>query len=402
MYKKDFISYQQSIDELKKTFNKKGICEYICLHESLGRVLYEDIIAKENLPKVQTSAMDGYAYCYEENISKLTLLHDLPAGEKRSTKIKKGECIKTFTGSLMSEGSDTLIPIENVIVDKNNISIIKPVPKGFAVRPIGESYKKGEVLIEKGTKIGFGEFGVLSELGIVHVGVVKKPVIAIMATGSEIVDIGEELKHEGQIRSSNHLSLYAIAKTLGAEVLLLGIVKDDKELIREKILQALKQSDVIVTTGGVSVGDYDFVKDILNEFSSKLVLNGVAIKPGRHIKVLKVDEKYIFALPGFPYSAAVSFILYVGEYLKNYFGYNCIYETKAILDEDYSRKTPFTEFIACNLKQENARISIDFHNKKSGSSAIINNLTKNIAFFIANSNQNNFKKGDLVDILIIN
>ncbi|MBV5348058.1 molybdopterin molybdenumtransferase MoeA, partial [bacterium] len=179
--------------------------ERLFISSALGRILAEDIVAEEDYPTHPTSAMDGYAVIHADfsDYKALAILGDNPAGADEIDAVENGICIKTFTGSLMPEGSDTLIPIENVSVKEGQILIEKTVPVGFAVRPVGESYRKGEVLISRGTTIGFAEIGVLAGINRVMIWVAQRPRVSLIATGSEIIDIGETQRHGGQIRSSN-------------------------------------------------------------------------------------------------------------------------------------------------------------------------------------------------------
>ncbi len=173
---RNFISYDESLTLLSNINFKEKNKEKLFLTNSIGRVLAIDIVAKENSPKYPTSAMDGYAIRYEDQDSEIIKIIDRnPAGTVIESEVEKEVCIKTFTGSLMPKGADTLIPIENVEVENENIKVVKKVPKGFAVREVGENYKKDEVLIKKGTIIGFAEIGVLASLNIVQIPVYCKP-----------------------------------------------------------------------------------------------------------------------------------------------------------------------------------------------------------------------------------
>ena len=160
---KRFISFDESVKAIEDVFNEEVGSEQVFLSESFGRVLSEDIIAGNNSPEYETSGMDGYAIKYEDQkLGVIKILGDLPAGSENKTEIRNGECIKTFTGSLISKGADTLIPIENVETEGDRIIIKEKVPKGFSVREIGENYKKSEILIKKGTFIEYAQIGVMA------------------------------------------------------------------------------------------------------------------------------------------------------------------------------------------------------------------------------------------------
>ena len=394
---KDFMSYADSLKILKDTINAWEKVEKVAITDALDRNIAYDVTAAENYPAKPVSAMDGYAFAFKDGLNELELITDLPAGSDKGLVIEGSKCVKTFTGSLMSEGTDTLVPVENVEVSGSKIIIKKSVPKGFAVRAVGESYKKGEILIKKGTRLTYAEIALLAELGVFHVSVFIRPRVAILATGSEIKDLGEPLDSPAQIHSSNHVGIAMQIRKMGAEPILCEIVRDKAELVEKAIINALKSADILVTTGGISMGDYDFVKGALNENFS-LIIEGAAIKPGRHIRVAKSGDKYIFALPGFPYSAMVMCVLYVRVLINTWFSQE---EPKitAIMDEDYKKRSPFLEFTAVNLENRDGKIFVNLNGKKLGSSAIVNNLTNEAALLIIPKETEFIAKGEVVEVL---
>ncbi len=394
---KDFMSYADSLKILKDTINAWEKVEKVAITDALDRNIAYDVTAAENYPAKPVSAMDGYAFAFKDGLNELELITDLPAGSDKGLHVEGSKCVKTFTGSLMSEGTDTLVPVENVEVSGSKIIIKKSVPKGFAVRAVGESYKKGEILIKKGTRLTYSEIALLAELGVFHVSVFIRPRVAILATGSEIKDLGEPLDSPAQIHSSNHVGIAMQIRKMGAEPILCEIVRDKAELVEKAIINALKSADILVTTGGISMGDYDFVKGALNE-NFKLIIEGAAIKPGRHIRVAKSGDKYIFALPGFPYSAMVMCVLYVRVLINTWFSQE---EPKitAIMDEDYKKRSPFLEFTAVNLENRDGKIFVNLNGKKLGSSAIVNNLTNEAALLIIPKETEFIAKGEVVEVL---
>ena len=400
----NFKDFDKTIDDLISSMQKiEKPIENVFLTDTVDRVLAVDIVTKESSPSHPTSSMDGYAIRFsDQKKGVLKLKARVPAGTNIDQKVQMGECIKTFTGSLMSDGSDTLIPIENVRVDGNEVEILIPVLFGFAVRPVGENYSAGEVLIKKGTVIGFAQIALMAELGFVQVPVFGRPRVAIIATGSEILDIGETKTILTQIRSSNHVALESIVKSNGADVTRMGIVQDDKELIENKIVDALKDNDIVITTGGVSVGDYDFVKDIIKSMDLEYIVDRASVKPGRHIRVVKLNSKYIVALPGFPYSAVVMCFVYILPLIRAMQGLSA--QTKyieATIEEEYKKRSPYTEFTACNLQIKNGQFFVNLDGKKRGSSAIITNMLDNSALLRIERKTKTIKKGEIVKILPI-
>ena len=402
---RNFISYEKSIEILNNISINKQSTEKLFITNTIGRVIAKDIIADHNSPEFPTSAMDGYAIRYEDLKSEfLEIIAKNPAGYVVESEVSLNKCIKTFTGSLMPKGSDTLIPIENVEVIENKIKIKKEVPFAFAVREMGENYKKDEVLIKKGTKIGFAEIGVLASLNISMIDVIVNPIIAVASTGSEVLDLGEIQTNDSQIRSSNHLTLEVLFKSNGAEVLQMGVVKDDIDSIANLFETALQKADIVVTTGGVSVGDYDFVQDVIKDkLKAEILFHGVSIKPGMHILIALKDKKIIVALPGFAYSSTVCAILYVLPLIYKFRNSNeSLPIIKAKITQDFPKKTDKTVFTACNVKYLNGEYVIDFEEKKEGTSAILTNMLESPALLIQDEDSKDLKSGDLVDILLLN
>ncbi len=390
------ISFEESIKILNKNLPSVKGSEKVFLSDALNRVLAKDITAKYDNPYMPTASMDGYAINYDDIDSEIKIIGRNPAGHFDIKKIKRGESVKTYTGSFMPEGSDTLVPIENVEVKDDRLIIKEKVDRGFSVRPIGEDFKKGEVLIKKGTILKAGEIGVLASLGIPVVDVVKKPIVSILATGEEVVDLDDEFEM-GQIRSSNNYTLTALGKSFGFEAINLGIAGDNKEKIKSKLLDALKTSDVVVTTGGVSVGDFDFVKEITGEF--EVLFHGVNIKPGQWIMIAKAGEKFIVSLPGFPYSSFVTFLLYVVPILEALENKKVLKTIKARLKHEFVKKFKKYQFVAVNI-EFNGEFYVDTIGKKQGSSGILTNLIENKALMCLKEGLYTLDAGEMVDVLV--
>ncbi len=401
---RQIISYNKSLEILEQVSFKNNLFEKVFISDSINRIIATDIKANHNSPEFPTSSMDGYAIRFKDQDKDFIDIIDInPAGSIVKSKVSKNVCIKTFTGSLMPQGADSLIPIENVEVIGNKIKIIKKVPCFFAVRSIGENYKKDEILIKKNTCISFVEIGVLASLNISQIKVKINPIVAIASTGSEILDLGEEQTNNSQIRSSNHLTIEALCKIHGASTLQLGIIKDNINSITKMIENALNKADIIVTTGGVSVGDYDFVQDVIKDkLKAKVLFHGVNIKPGMHILIALKDEKLIIALPGFAYSSSVCAILYVIPMIYKFRNSKeKLKIVKAISNEDFPKHFNKTIFTACNISYKKGQYYINFDKKKQGTSAILTNMLENSALLIQEENSQSIKVGDLVDVILL-
>lgn len=399
----NLLSYEVSQNMLNLLEVNSSRYERVPLSDSLGRILAKNIVASYNEPRFPTASMDGYAIKHEDqNLDSIEILGDNPAGKDETREVTNGTCIKTFTGSKMPEGADTLIQIENVNAYEGKISIETKVPLGSSVRPIGESYKAGDVLIKKGTKIGFAEIGVMAGLNTVMVDVVVKPRVAIISTGSEILDLGEESDNPAQIRSSNNHTLAALFESAGTEVIQLGTIGDDKDSIMQTFENALFSADILVSTGGVSVGDYDFVKDVVPRLGAEVVFKGVGIKPGKHIMVAQKEHKYILALPGFAYSSTVTAILYALPLVSKMLNKEQAYEIiEAKLSEDFTKRSRFTEFTACNVEVIDGEYFVNFQGKKVGSSAILTNMLNASALMVSGEEDKDLEEGTFVNVILL-
>jgi molybdopterin molybdotransferase len=398
------IHFDESIEILEDLEINKYKIKTLYLLDALGYVLAEDIVADHNSPEFPTSAMDGYAVIHEDMILGTLKVGSInPAGSALKDEVIGGTCIKTFTGSLMPKGADTLIPIENVEVDGEDIIIKEEVPQGFSVREVGENYSKGQLLIPKGTKIDFPQIGVMSSLNIANVLVYEKPTVAILSTGSELLELGEEQTNDAQIRSSNNYILEAIVKKYDGIPLQLGCIKDDKSNITKAVSDALEKSDIVVTTGGVSVGDFDFVKDVIVELGCDVVFKGVRVKPGQHIMVARKDDKFIIGLPGFAYSSTVTALLYVVPLIEKLQHGKCsLRKIKAKLKEPFVKRTKKAEFTACNVSLMHGEYYVDFKGKKTGTSAILTNMLGDVALLVTAEDDSSKEVGDEVFILLFN
>jgi molybdopterin molybdotransferase len=398
-----FMHFDESQDIIKniEIENYKVSKKY--LTDTLGYVLAEDIVTDHNSPEFPTSAMDGYALKHEDlALGRLKISSINPAGSDLLDEVIGGCCIKTFTGSLMPVGADTLIPIENVTVEGDEIVINEEVSFGFSVRAVGENYEKGQKLIEEGTKISFADIGVMASLNVVSPLVYEKPKLAILSTGSELLELGEPQTSDAQIRSSNNYILEALVKKYDGEPLQLGCIADDKENILKYVKSALTQSDIVVTTGGVSVGDFDFVKDVIVELGCDVLFKGVRVKPGQHIMVAKKEDKFIVALPGFAYSSTVTALLYVVPLIAKLQKGQCSLRiVEATLRASFNKRMKKAEFTACNYSLEEGQYFVDFDGKKSGSSAILTNMLGSTALLVTSEEDTPKEVGDRVKILLI-
>ncbi len=230
----------------------------------------------------------------------------------------------------------------------------------------------------------------------------EKPIVSVLSTGSELLDLGEVQTNDAQIRSSNNYVVEAIVKKYGGLPMQLGCIKDDKESITNAISDALQKSDIVVTTGGVSVGDFDFVKDVIRELGCDVVFKGVRVKPGQHIMVARKGDKFIVGLPGFAYSATVMALVYVVPLIaKLQCAANPLKMVKATLKEPFNKRAKKAEFTACNISLVDGEYYVDFKGKKIGTSAILTNMLGNIGLLFTSEEDSSKQVGDEVMVMLL-
>ena len=300
--------------------------ERVPLLDSLGRLLGADIRARYNNPPHDNSAMDGYAVRFAD-VAKATadqpavleMIEDIPAGKIGEKTVGEGQASRIMTGAPVPAGADTIIRVEDTRAEGTRIEILDPAEESAHIRRRGEDMKTGEVVIRAGTELGPGEVGVLAAVQRTFVPVQLRPKVAILSTGDELVEIDEPLE-PGKIVNSNTASLAAMARAHGAEPILLPTAADDPVAIRRTIETALS-GDFIITSGGVSVGEYDFAKTVLDEMGAKEILWRVAMKPGKPLFFCTLHGRPFFGLPGNPVPSLVSFLQFVRPAIRKASGY---------------------------------------------------------------------------------
>ncbi len=286
--------------------------EFLPVGRGLGRILAEDIRSGMDVPPTDNSAVDGYAVRSADIPSgatrELTVVADLPAGAVFSGALHTGHALRIMTGAPMPAGADTVYPQE--IVDRRGDHVTIPsLPRGANVRQRGEDVKAGAVVIPAGSVLRPQELGVAASLGLAQILVRQKPRVAILSTGDEVAEPGDERK-PGQIFDSNRYSLRGLVEAAGGHVSDYGIVPDLFEALQSRLLQAAAAADIVVTSGGVSVGDYDLVKAVLQR-AGGIDFWQVAMQPGRPLAVGRIGGAHFFGLPGNPVASMLTFHLFV-------------------------------------------------------------------------------------------
>jgi len=297
------------------------------LMETLGLVLAEDIVSGVNLPGFDNSAMDGYAVRAEdlagasaEAAVTLPVIGEQRAGQSVPTIVTPGTCMRIMTGAPMPRGADSVVPVEWTDGGTVNVRIEKQPPLGGSVRRFGEDVKAGQQVLERDTLLGPRQIAVLAAVGRARVKARPRPRVVVVSTGSELRELGTALG-DGQIYDSNSYTMAACARDAGAEVYRVGVVDDDPKKIMDTLNDQLSRADLVITTGGVSKGAYDIVKEVLSK-TGTVDFPEVAMQPGKPqgFGVLGPDEVPIFTLPGNPVSAYVSFEVFVRPALRKLMG----------------------------------------------------------------------------------
>jgi molybdopterin molybdotransferase len=351
MNKQEIPSFEEARHIILESVTKLG-AERVELLEALGRVLAEDVVAPWSLPRFNNSAMDGYAVRAEDCVAGRTLpvIDSVSAGGRAAKAMTPGTAIKIMTGAPVPNGCDSVIPIEHVEAKDGTISAIEPVVLGQHIRLAGEDVLEGETILSAGRLVRPYEINMLASCGREHIDVVLRPRVAIVVTGDELIELGQTPGPE-QIVDSNAYSLYAAIKELGAVPVMIGIARDNLASHREKLMEGLK-ADVLITAAGVSVGEYDLVREVLAEMGVKIVFWRVKVKPGKSMAFGMKGGKPVFALPGNPVSSMLTFAEFAAPALLKMMGHREMVRPlfPAVLQSDLRKKKGQTALVRVKLE----------------------------------------------------
>jgi molybdopterin molybdotransferase len=315
-YDPDALRVDKAREAIRACLAPITATERLPLRAALGRVLAEDIVPAINVPGHDNSAMDGYAFCFNDLKEKETTLRQIGtafAGKPFSGEVSTGECVRIMTGAVMPKGTDTVVVQEVCRAEGERISIPAGQKAGQNVRAAGEDLKAGIAVLKPGQPLRAAELGLIASLGIGEVTVRRRLRVAFFSTGDELTSIGKPLK-EGEIYDSNRYTLHGMLAALGVEILDLGVVRDDPAKLEAAFIDAATKADAIVTTGGVSVGEADFVKQLMAKLGEVLFWK-IAMRPGRPMAFGKIRDAFLFGLPGNPVAVMVTFHQFVRDAL---------------------------------------------------------------------------------------
>ncbi|MBI5970881.1 MAG: molybdopterin molybdotransferase MoeA [Deltaproteobacteria bacterium] len=375
--------------------------------DTLGRVLFEDVHAGRPNPPWDNSAMDGYALrsadtkgAKPDKPVTLKVVYDLPAGGVPKAPVGAGEAVRIMTGAPVPDGADAVVMVEMTNkADADKVAILAEAKRGDHIRKAGEDFTEGAVVLKKTSRLRPADIAMLATIGAAYVFVHKRPRVAVISTGDELVELNET-PAKGKISNSNGYALAALVKECGAIPIQMGIARDTKESLKEKLSSAMCAADMIISSGGVSVGDFDFVKDVLKEMGSRMVFWKVAMKPGKPLAFGVIGGKPSFGLPGNPVSSMVAFEQFVKPAIQKMSGTGALTRNTlcARLTKDITIKPGRTNFIRAALNidiigPENTVTPLE----GQGSGMILTMVSAN-SYIIVPAESSGFKKGEMVRV----
>ena len=381
--------------------------EYIPLLEATHRILGEDIISNIDVPEFNRSTVDGYAIKSKESHgasesmpSLFNIIGEVHMGEVSKYNIKSGEAVYVPTGGMVPEGADGMVMIENTEkLDESTLMVYKSISFNENMILKGDDIKIGEIALEKGRRITPESIGVLAALGILQVNVYKKPKFYIISTGDEIIDLDEKLEL-GKVRDINSYALHSLIIRLGGEVVERTIVRDDYNLLRNEVEKAIGISDIVLISGGSSVGTRDYTAKVIDSFEGTGVfVHGMSIKPGKPTIVGEGEGKIIFGLPGHPVSSIMVFKAIVEYYVRHKMGIiDFTPKTKAIMDFNFPSSPGRETYQMVKLKEKDGKL---YATPNFGESGMITLLADADGYIVIKTHEEGVYKGEEREVYLL-
>lgn len=400
------ISVIEARDSILKQIHPVGL-ERIDIISAQGRVLASDVRATRNQPPWDNSAMDGYAVRATDTVPsspnipvELEIIEDLPAGYKATKSVGTGQAIHIMTGAPVPDGADSIVRAERTLrVDTNRVRILQPVEPGTDLRRAGEDISHGDLILRSRHLLRPADIGLLASTKRSHVSVYRRPRVAILSTGDEILDVDEPLE-EGKIIDSNGYALTALVLEAGAVPLRLGIYPDRQDALEQALRDGLV-ADAIITSGGVSVGEYDLVKAALEAVGTSMAFWKVSMTPGRPLAFGAIDETVVFGLPGNPVASMVTFELFMRPALLKMQGYTHIYRPtiKAVLLDDITKSLGRKQFIRVIIEKHDNT----FFASRTGpqGSGILRSMSIADGLAVSHEDQEQMKAGTEIEVMLL-
>lgn len=389
------VSFEKALEIVTK-----AVCKYdseiVGIEQSVGRMLARDVVSDVNMPPADMSAMDGYACKFSDRSTPLTIIETIAAGIVPNKSIETGCCSRIMTGAMVPSGADCVVMFEHSAEADGIVTVTKMI-NNKNIRYKAEDTRIGDVLLSKGTRINAATCALLSAAGCTNVPVVKLPRVAIIATGNELVE-PEQFPGGAQIRNSNSYQLYAQALRSGCAPVYFGIAKDTHNSTLDLLEKAISGSDVILVSGGVSAGDFDCVPDALKECGFNLLIESIAIKPGKPTVFGTNGKQFVFGMPGNPVSTFVLFEILVRPFLMHMMGNHdkpvCV--TVPLANDIKKKKGDRKEIIPVRFTSEGFAEVVNYHG-----SAHINAYSCANAFLWMNEDVDVVEKGTMVLVQLI-
>lgn len=399
------IHITEAVARVIKNTSKTEV-ETVRYLDSYGKYLAEDLYANDDLPMFNKSAMDGFAIRAEdskgasgENRKSFKVVEEVPAGTTSDYELQKNEAFRIMTGAEIPTSADAVVMFEQAKEDGNTFTVRKTFNPSDNIALKGEEVKSGDLIVPKGTLINPGVIANLATFGHSTVKVHRTPRVAILSTGSELVDVDQPVER-GKIRNSNTPMIVSQLKRIGIEAEVHTFKTDQLDVIIPIFERMLKEVDVIITTGGVSVGDYDLLPKVYEHFQAEVLFNKVAMRPGSVTTVAKLKDTLLFGLSGNPSACYSGFELFVRPSVRYMMGGNDIYAPliPATLEEDFTKPNPFTRFIRAEVRYTGSEVFVS----PSGfnKSNAVTSIARSNGVIVLPSGSRGFKTGDAVHVML--
>jgi molybdopterin molybdotransferase len=399
------ITVEEALSQILETIIPLPL-EKVNILDALGRVIGEDVYAGRNIPPKDNSAKDGYAIKWQDTFGAsknhpaiLTVVEDIPAGAIPQKSIGTGEASRIMTGAPVPYGADAVVQMEDTEKDGRKVKIFAAARQGQEIRKAGEDVREGEKVIYRGDVVRPAEVGMLASLGRSFVSVYQKPSVAVLATGDELVEIDEK-PTSWQIIGSNSYAISAHIIECGAIPLQIGIAKDTREDLFAKFKAAM-HADIIISSGGVSVGDYDLVKNIMKEVGNNMQFWQVAMRPGKPLAFGSLEGIPLFGLPGNPVSSMVSFEQFVRPSLLKMMGHKNLFRktVRATIMENITKGKGSKQFIRAMVTCENGKYTAVTTGEQG--SGILKSMVRANGLIILPENVTSLKAGEEAMVQLI-
>ncbi|MEQ1882383.1 MAG: gephyrin-like molybdotransferase Glp [Burkholderiales bacterium] len=404
-YDPNSMPVEKAREHIRRFLSPVTASERLSIRSALGRVLAEDVLSPIDVPQHDNSAMDGFALRFEDiktdGESRLRVIGSSFAGRPFQGKVDKGEAVRIMTGAVLPSGADTVIQQEQAKLSGDQVSVAPAAKRGANTRQAGEDLRHGAVALRRGQPIRAAEIGMLASLGIGEIAAFRRLRVAFFSTGDELVAIGQPLG-AGQIYDSNRYTLYGVLTRLGFDVMDMGVIRDDPSAIEQAFSNASEEADVIITSGGVSVGEADYVKTILDRLGQVLFWK-IAMKPGRPLAYGKIGSAHFFGLPGNPVAVMVTFYQFVRDALLYLQGQSAVtpMPTLKVKCTTPIRKAPGRTEFQRGILRQGADGQWTVGTTGDQGSGILSSMSQANCFIVLPTDQGNLETGSLVDVQLL-